>query len=67
LRACFARVMSVHMCISVDASQHRLNHKSLISPNFIMRQTLRLSGRDIVIEDFLALERFAKPNTLIDG
>jgi hypothetical protein len=28
------------MCISVDASQHRLNHKSLISPNFIMRQTL---------------------------
>jgi hypothetical protein len=43
LRACFARVMSVHMCISVDASQHRLNHKSLISPNFIMRQTLSLT------------------------
>jgi hypothetical protein len=28
------------MCFSVDASQHRLNHKSLISPNFISGQTL---------------------------
>src|ERR1019366_1241199 len=44
-RACFARVISVHMCLSVDASQHRLNHKSLISPNFFSGQTLRaLSG-----------------------
>ena len=28
---------------------------------------VRVDGRDIVIEDFLALERFAKPNALIDG
>jgi CRP/FNR family transcriptional activator FtrB len=28
---------------------------------------VRSSGREIVIEDSFALERFAKPNTLIDG
>ena len=28
---------------------------------------VRSSGREIVIEDLFALERFAKPNTLIDG
>lgn len=28
---------------------------------------VRISGRDIVIEDSFALERFAKPSTLIDG
>ena len=33
----------------------------------LTRYGVRTSGRDIVIEDFLALERFAKPNTLIDG
>jgi hypothetical protein len=32
-RACTARVVSVHMCRSVDVSQLRLNHISLISPN----------------------------------
>ena len=41
LRACLARVISVHMWRSVDVSQHRLNHKSLISPNFFSGQTLR--------------------------
>jgi site-specific recombinase XerD len=29
------------MGISVDVSQHRLNHKPLISPNFISGRTLR--------------------------
>jgi acyl carrier protein len=29
------------MWFSVDASQHRLNHKSLISPNFFSGQTLK--------------------------
>jgi CRP/FNR family transcriptional activator FtrB len=28
---------------------------------------VRSSGRDIIIEDSTALERFAKPNSLIDG
>jgi CRP/FNR family transcriptional activator FtrB len=28
---------------------------------------VRISGRDIIIEDSFALERFAKPSTLIDG
>jgi len=28
---------------------------------------VRSSGRDIIIEDSMALERFAKPNALIDG
>ena len=28
---------------------------------------VRSSGREIVIENSFALERFAKPNTLIDG
>jgi hypothetical protein len=28
---------------------------------------VKSAGRDIVIEDSLALERFAKPNALIDG
>jgi hypothetical protein len=28
---------------------------------------VKSSGRDIVIEDSSALERFAKPNALIDG
>lgn len=28
---------------------------------------VRSTGRDIKIEDSLALERFAKPNALIDG
>jgi hypothetical protein len=35
------------MCISVDASQHRLNHKSLISPNFFMGQPLTLPSMAI--------------------
>src|SRR5271157_5448993 len=46
LRACFVRVVSVHMCHSVDASQHRLNHKPLISPNFFSGQTLKEWARD---------------------
>jgi len=33
----------------------------------LTRYGVRSSGRDIVIEDSFALERFAKPNTLIDG
>jgi CRP/FNR family transcriptional regulator, transcriptional activator FtrB len=33
----------------------------------LTRYGVRISGRDIFIEDFLALKRFAKPNTLIDG
>jgi len=33
----------------------------------LARYGVKISGRDIVIEDALALERFAKPNILIDG
>jgi CRP/FNR family transcriptional activator FtrB len=33
----------------------------------LTRYGVRISGRDIVIEDSFALESFAKPNTLIDG
>jgi CRP/FNR family transcriptional activator FtrB len=33
----------------------------------LSRYGVRSSGREIVIEDSFALERFAKPNTLIDG
>lgn len=33
----------------------------------LTRHGVRVNGRDIVIEDFVALERFAKPNALIDG
>ncbi|HEX7562177.1 MAG TPA: helix-turn-helix domain-containing protein, partial [Bradyrhizobium sp.] len=33
----------------------------------LARYGVKSSGRDIVIEDSMALERFAKPNTLIDG
>jgi hypothetical protein len=33
------------MCRSVDASQHRLNHKSLISLTFISGQTLNAMAR----------------------
>jgi len=33
----------------------------------LTRYGVRTSGRDIVIEDSFALERFAKPNALIDG
>ena len=33
----------------------------------LTRHGVRVDGRDIVIEDFVALERFAKPNALIDG
>jgi CRP/FNR family transcriptional regulator, transcriptional activator FtrB len=33
----------------------------------LARYGVRSSGRGIVIEDFFALERFAKPNALIDG
>src|SRR5271168_3871983 len=42
LRACCARVISVHMCFSGDALQHRMNHKSLISNNLFSGQTLRV-------------------------
>jgi len=40
-----------------------------LSRNFALLQKygVKRSGRDIVIEDSIALERFAKPNTLIDG
>jgi hypothetical protein len=40
-----------------------------LSRNFALLQKygVKRSGRDIVIEDSMALERFAKPNTLIDG
>ncbi|CCV05575.1 hypothetical protein MESS2_1590082 [Mesorhizobium metallidurans STM 2683] len=47
LRACFARVISVHMCLSVDASQHRLNHKSLISLNSFSGQTAAVKSAHI--------------------
>ena len=33
----------------------------------LSKHGVRSSGREIVIEDSFALERFAKPNTLIDG
>lgn len=33
----------------------------------LTRHGVRVDGRDIVIEDFVALERFAKPSALIDG
>jgi CRP/FNR family transcriptional activator FtrB len=33
----------------------------------LTRYGVRVHGRDIVIEDFQALERFANPNALIDG
>lgn len=42
LRANCLRMVSVHMYSSVDASQHRLNHITLISPNFFFGQALRL-------------------------
>ncbi len=40
-----------------------------LSRNFALLQKygVKSSGRDITIEDSLALERFAKPNLLIDG
>jgi CRP/FNR family transcriptional activator FtrB len=40
-----------------------------LSRNFALLQKygVKRSGRDIVIEDSMALERFAKPNALIDG
>jgi len=40
-----------------------------LSRNFALlaKYGVKSSGRDIVIEDTLALERFAKPNALIDG
>jgi hypothetical protein len=33
----------------------------------LARYGVKSSGRDIVIENSMALGRFAKPNTLIDG
>jgi CRP/FNR family transcriptional activator FtrB len=40
-----------------------------LSRNFALLQKygVKSSGRDIVIEDSMALQRFAKPNALIDG
>jgi hypothetical protein len=43
-----ARVISVHMGISVDVSQHRLNHKPF---NFISGRTLRLAAPLLEIEE----------------
>jgi CRP/FNR family transcriptional activator FtrB len=37
------------------------------SPARLSKYGVRSAGREIVIEDSFALERFAKPNTLIDG
>jgi CRP/FNR family transcriptional activator FtrB len=60
--------------IELGVEKRTLASRLGMTPESLSRNLARLSrfgvricGRDIVIEDSRALERFAKPNTLIDG
>jgi CRP/FNR family transcriptional activator FtrB len=63
-----------HQTIELTLEKRTLASSLGMTPENLSRSLARLSkygvrssGREIVIEDSFALERFAKPNTLIDG